>query len=286
MKPINKSKVYLVLFTCFLAFTSPLFALGENVDSTISLHVTNPGTGTDYTVLSTDDFILMTPNSADHTVTLPAIASNIGRLIKIRKTDSNFYKITVLPNGTDTINGQANTTLNTQNETIELIPDSSATNWIVISRMCNTEWQSYTPTLGGVTGTSTNTAYWRRVGDSMHVRGYFKATGTDTNTAAISLPSSGTSVSIDTTKVIANKTLLGTISNSKSSAVNLSTAGNMGAIFYDTTSASNVYLSPNANSNGTSSFYGLFSTSNVFDSTSHVSYEFTVPVSGWKSSLY
>lgn len=60
-----------------------------------------------------------------------------------------------------------------------------------------TSWANYTPTFTGFGTVSTHSIWWRRVGDTVHIRGKF-TTGTTTETEArITLPS----VNSDATKV-------------------------------------------------------------------------------------
>ena len=136
------------------------------------------------------------------------------------------------------------------------------------------DWASYSPTLIGV-GTPTSTNYqWRRVGDTVQVKGTF-TTGTPTATAfQIPLPNSGI---IDSGK-ITTKTLLGKLDRlvANGSAVKqlalMGVGGNgyVTATFDDYTTAQ----SPNTDQNGSA----------LFNSSEAETFFFEAPVSGWSSN--
>lgn len=107
------------------------------------------------------------------TITLPA-ASNTGKVLRIKKTDSSLANIiTISRAGGDTIDGATTTTLNTLGEVVELVADGSTT-WRVMSRDYDTSQQTYSLTIGGTTTAPTkattatvDVASWHRDGKFM-----------------------------------------------------------------------------------------------------------------------
>lgn len=98
-----------------------------------------------------------------------------------------------------------------------------------------TDWQPYTPTFVGLGSVSVDSAYWRRVGDSIQIRGRASLGTTNGSTASISLPPG---FSVSSTKETIT-TLYGQFSNQNdttnvfsllaapsSSAVNIARVGN------------------------------------------------------------
>lgn len=147
---------------------------------------------TTYTALVTDDII--NASGSAFTITLYAASGNSGKTITINKTDSSFTNIiTIEGNASETINGDLNTTLNTQYESVTLYCDGS--NWFIMIRNIPSTWSAYTPTFtnfGTVTGASFT---WRRVGSSVDIGGVFTTGTTVAAEARISLPSGLTSAS-------------------------------------------------------------------------------------------
>jgi hypothetical protein len=143
-----------------------------------------------YTLVANDNLVTGDATSAAFTLTLPAAAAgNSGKRYNIKKTDTSFNAITV----TD---GTLSTTLNTQNELIEVYSTGSA--WLVLSRVVPSVWVSYAASFSAGMGTVTPShSFWKRVGDSILVRG--RATS-GTPTAAIATISLPGTLTIDSTK--------------------------------------------------------------------------------------
>lgn len=145
-----------------------------------------------YTATSDDDFIPCNATSAGFTITLPPAATVSGRELTIKKTDASFNIVTIDANGSETIDGALTRRLCTQNETIILTCDGS--NWYIKSRDIPSIWTTYTPTLthdsGGITNI-TNTARYRRIGDSIEVMysGLFSAASAAFSGLYLSVPS-------------------------------------------------------------------------------------------------
>lgn len=144
-------------------------------------------TGT-YAALTTDYFVPCNAGSGGFTVSLPAASGNTGLTYVIKKTDSSFNAVTIDPNGSETIDGQTTTTLNTQNEALTIQCDGS--NWQIIERRIPSAWISYTPAFSPGFGTVTLLeSKWRRVGDSIEIRGRAVAGTTNASDMTIGLPS-------------------------------------------------------------------------------------------------
>lgn len=107
---------------------------GSNGDATITgtltskgrkLNITPKSSGSPYTVLATDENIIVTTGAGGYTVNLPA-ATGTGRIITVIKADSGAGAVTVTPNGADTIEGGANKSLANQYKKCVLLDGASA----------------------------------------------------------------------------------------------------------------------------------------------------------------
>ncbi len=76
-------------------------------------------TAATYTVLSTDGVILADATAGAITITLTA-ATGSGHLLRIKKTDASVNTVTIVPAGTDTIEGAASVVLSTQYQSATL----------------------------------------------------------------------------------------------------------------------------------------------------------------------
>lgn len=106
-----------------------------------------------YTVLSTDGWVLCDASSAAFTLTFPAATGLTGKVIVCKKTDTSFNAITI--SGT----GMTTNYLMTTGETVYFI--SNGTNWIQLERKTDLEYgvMTWTPTGSW----STNTTYVGKV---------------------------------------------------------------------------------------------------------------------------
>ena len=86
-----------------------------------------------YTILDLDGFstIAVSTGGSNQTVTLPATASNVGRILTFKKTDSGAGQIIVIRAGSDTIDGATSYTQYTQYSTLILQCTASGV-WSVI----------------------------------------------------------------------------------------------------------------------------------------------------------
>ena len=83
-------------------------------------------------VVATGDIILCTGGGGGITITLPAVSSNSGRVMSIKKIDSNAGQIIIDGNGTETIDGALTKRLYYENESMTLVAYPSATGWYII----------------------------------------------------------------------------------------------------------------------------------------------------------
>lgn len=79
-------------------------------------------------LLSTDDFVLAVPSSANITLTLPDASTNVGNHITIKR-NSAAYLVYVAP-ASGTIDGSASYTLSANYQSVTVICDGS--NWFIM----------------------------------------------------------------------------------------------------------------------------------------------------------
>jgi hypothetical protein len=217
-----------------------------------------------YTALTSDDLILASTNP--FTVTLYTAVGNTGKVLRVKKTDSSLTNIiTIDGNASETIDGNLTVTLNTQNEEFTIVSDGS--NWQVISHFIPSTYTTFTPTITNGGTTSTNTAYWQRIGNSIRIVYYTLYSGTGSAaTLAYSVPSG---VTLDTTKTGGANSRI--IQGSGS--------------FNDSSATTNFNLEPQIGSSTTVSCMqtGLNGATqgNLLGSSDTYSFWFIAPVSGW-----
>lgn len=152
-----------------------------------------------YTTVADDNLLTGDSSGGAFQFTLIAAATvGAGKRQIFRKTDTSFNAITIS-------DGTLTTTLNTQNETVEVYSTGSA--WFVLRRDIPSVWISFT----GSGSWSTNTTYaarWRRVGDTMEMQYNVVVSGAPNSTnLTVNLPSGTT---IDTAKLASTGTIGGT----------------------------------------------------------------------------
>lgn len=85
---------------------------------------------TTYTILSTDGTILADCSGGAFTLTLPAAASNTGKIFHIKKIDASGLALTLDANGSETIDGSLSKVVTTQYVSITIQSDGS--NWHIL----------------------------------------------------------------------------------------------------------------------------------------------------------
>lgn len=134
-----------------------------------------------------------------------------------------------------------------------------------------TDWVAYTPTLSSSTNATVNTSQYRRVGDSIEVRGFITWSGAGGGSGfSVSLPSG---FSIDTNKI--NSTVQNGLIGQAQWFDN-GTARKIVGVTYNTTT--NVTFEELTSSAGALTGPG-------FAASDTLSYFFHVPISGWSSSV-
>src|ERR1700677_1252616 len=151
-------------------------------------NVTSTGAIT-YASTASDDVILAQNNQ---TITVDATL-NPGQEITIKKVDAALTNvITITAAGSQTIDGAASTTLNTQNESITITSDGSV--WYIVDSNRNTVPVGLTsPAVitGYGTVTTSNIFSWRQ-GAQLHMRGWFVGAVPAGTAASIEMAFNGT----------------------------------------------------------------------------------------------
>lgn len=139
-----------------------------------------------------------------------------------------------------------------------------------------TSQQAITLTPSAGFGTSTLGSYWYvRVGDTMRVKGYFKAGTVAASTAYITLPSGYAVASGKMTSTTSVQAV------GQWHQINSGAAGDAGSypMFYDGSDTTNLYFAFQGGSNVLVKATG----SGLVPSNSGISFEFSIPIQGWTS---
>lgn len=83
-----------------------------------------------YTVLPGDDILLVDSSGGAVTLDLPTAIGILGQTYTIKKTSSDVNVVTVDPSGAQTIDGQANMTIDMQYTSFDIVSNNA--NWDVI----------------------------------------------------------------------------------------------------------------------------------------------------------
>jgi len=232
-----------------------------------------------YTVTDTDNIttVLVTTGTAAITITLPTASDNNYRIITVKKVDSGTGTVIIDGEASETIDSTATKTLYSQWDAITV--QCNSVNWFVSSIKLNsiTNWTSYTPTFVAVGVTSNVEVFWRRVGDSIDVRGRAVAGTLSSSSLTITIPSG---LTIDTTKLPAYKSiLLGDFvrASTTSNAIAGTTAGPF-CISYNATDK--VYVSNNTNQNDI--VFTDAGATLILGSTNGFTFRFNVPVTQYR----
>lgn len=230
-----------------------------------------------YALTSADDVILANTAGGGFTLTIPAAGLNTGKIFKIIKIDSTFNVVTL---GTG-----LSTTLNTQGEEVEII--DNGVSWTILNRKNNTEWLLYSLTIGASNsaptkgGIVTDTAYWRRVGDSIEIKYDYFANSAGANGSGTYLFPMPTGLTIDSGKsIVVSNNQIGVVGFG--GAFDSVTNRAVQVLIFDTTNVSLKTIGPNAP--GSPDPTDISSTAFQLGNTSvKYSFYYKVPISGWKS---
>lgn len=225
------------------------------------------------TVLSSDDVLIC--SGASFTLTLPAASGLSGKVLRFKHDDSTLGRIyTIDGDGTETIDGATTKKISTQGEVLSIICDGS--NWHILERKVPSVWTSYSPTILSFGTISNNSAYWRRVGESLQVRGTFTS-GTQTGVlATISIP---TNLAIGTASINNTTSNPGPMCGLYTNGTNNNQFGYL--VTATSTSTSNVYWGATLGS-GSGTFLTPALGNAIISGVPVVSYSFQVPIADWE----
>ncbi len=235
----------------------------------------------DYTVLTTDDFLIFDANAASRTATLYAASGNTGRVIRIKRVDSTAFApgniVTIDANGSETIDGALTRKLATNYEEMTLVCDGS--NWHILDHDYPQGWTAFTPT--GAFDNTTYTGLYRRVADSIEVQVKMAFTGTPSNIAiqTVNIPNSA-SWTIDTAK-LAGGTTADILVEGSAYIIDTGTSAFSGSPRYNSTTSINI---TSHNAAGTSTAHGVFDEATPFGIVNgDAAYVyFTVPITNFE----
>jgi hypothetical protein len=251
-----------------------------NPNTAPSVILTVASKTTTYTATTSDDVILADTSGGAWTLTLYAASGNSGKVLTIKKTTSDFSALTIDANDSETIDGQATTTVNTQFEALKIICDG--TNWHILERKFDQTPQSFTMSITGQTSdptkgtTTTDQAFWTREGKYIYITFNYVQTGSGADGTGYYIYNIPSGLTIDTnyatTNNNANQVGFGSAYNGstfvKGPMEIISSTGLVMTGFSDTT-APNQIGSAFYQLSGASIIYGFFA---------------KVPISGWKGN--
>lgn len=217
-------------------------------------------------------------SGAAFTVYLPPAAYCRGDVHTYYKTTSDLNAITLEGFGSETINGSTSTSINTQYELLRLISDGS--NWIIVERRIPSEWSSSLSwTYNGLGSVGTNSVWWKRIGDTMSVKGFVTVGTSTASTHYIIAP---TGITIDSAKYTSDTSThkLGDAHRLNGSASNLVTAQHWQVIFFDGSDTAK-FFAGSATGTVDNQFDKQNANINVFDGNNWV-FNFEFAVTGWK----
>lgn len=227
-----------------------------------------------YAILTTDATVLVSGASNAYSATLPTAVGVAGKIYMIKRTDATpANTVTIATTSSQTIDGVTTRKLQTQYEQFTVISDGA--NWQILSHTYPQVWTAYTPTITSFGTTSNVSFFYRRVGDSIQVRGYFTAGSVAAALGTFTLP---------TSLVIGTMTIANTTGNNGERVGFIeagTTAGQLAPVITATgTSTSLVYTGGQASS--AANVLTPTNVGSVISNTQNCTIEFIVPISGWE----
>jgi len=220
------------------------------------------------TLLLTEDVILCDTSGGAFTLTLPTAVGNSGKEYEFKYIDSNFSNaLTVDADGAELIDGSAMKTLNTQNETLNII--SNGTNWFVTSREQRTPFAAFVPTISGFGTPSSVDTMWARDGQNLVLLYEFQIGTATASEAQMGLPGSLTIDSV----VVPTITQVGAI------ATSYNTVG--GVSYHALITGGDSYINLGRGGTTTSGLVPL--DGNAIGDSEQVSFMVHIPITGWGS---
>lgn len=240
----------------------------------------------DYTATQDETLILCDATGGVFTITLPPVASSTGKRYTIKKiaSDTGLNQITIDADGSETIDGATTTRVDTFGETVTLVCDGST--WSVVSRYIPCVWTAYTLAITATTSNPTkgtapvDTAFWRRVGDSLEIKYDYFQNVAGLNGTGVYLFALPPNAIIDSTKsVVSSAASLGKVGSCVGYGNGSSYSGDV--MVYDTTKLSLKVIDTGAASGSLtdvgSAFLGLATAADT-----RFSFFAKVPITNWK----
>ncbi len=248
------------------------------VDSAVSAagNVAYSAKSADYTVTTIDAIrtVGMTTGATTRTVTLPAAASSTNRILTIKKIDSGSGQVIIDANASELIDGALTLKLFLITESTTIQCDG--TGWAVLDYKENNKWQTYTPTFSVSLGSVTSINFlYRRSGGSVQVKGTFNSGTATSAIPTVSLPSG---LTIATSSVVAQRTILGNGAFGQAVAQYTTAANTILYAFYDGSANTSIELSSRTNTSG------LFEQSNadgIIGNNAKMNLTLDIPVTEW-----
>jgi len=253
--------------------------IGGDVTFEVSQAIQSITTGTT-TLTTANKTILCDTSGGVITLNLPAVSGRTGQYLVIKKTTNDLTVITIDGNASETIDGATTKKISTYNEMVRLL--CNGTSWFVVGRKNDTPWVAFTPT-GSWTTNVTYAGFWRRVGDTVQVRGQITFAGdSDATALTLNLP---TGMTMDTAKLssgLVTQNILGVITYFDDSDVTFS-----GDIRYSTSTV----VGARWISNNDGAIKGTFQSTATGASTSPIAayasgdfiqYNISSPIANWE----
>lgn len=164
-------------------------------------------TAATYNLTPWDDHVRINTNASGTTVNLPAVSDLIrGKQYRILRRAGDLNDVlTIATNGSDVINyhgisSVSSVKLMTTGESILL--EAAVGGWVIVDRYIPSAWIQYSATIGGFSGTPSQSFWWRRVGDSIEIKGKIsKSAATYNGVLTFTLPSG---LTLDTARMEAS----------------------------------------------------------------------------------
>lgn len=139
------------------------------------------------------------------------------------------------------------------------------------------DWIAYTPVFQGLGTVTSNSAWYRRVGDSVEVWGRVTAGTTTAVPFSVGLP---TGMIADGTKYVSTQTIMGEMQSLSGAAAWNQSAGAVGWLFANTSNAVNMNFAVATTTSALTPANG----NTIISSGQSFAYKFTVPITGWSSN--
>jgi len=142
-----------------------------------------------------DEFITADSSGGTFIIALPTAVGNEGKNYTVKKIDTSFTAVTIDPDGSETIDGNSTTTVNTNGESLQFISDN--VNWLIIRRDIPTIETTFTPSWSNLTiGNGTENWRYQRVGNLLHIHGNttFGSTSSISGDVSFTNPITGTTM--------------------------------------------------------------------------------------------